>query len=420
MPAPRLALLGALALAALCLVPTRAGAQDVDLLRAVATDLAVSSTYRNQRSQVASLVDGSLETAWNSRTGELAGAWIEVRIPASARVSAIQLTAGFTHVTPRADLFPGNHRVRRVRVSRDGVVLGEHTLEVESRALQSLPVSGPGGVYRVEIVEVLPGSRTDWREVCISELRVLGSDAAARAGRRLPRTAVGALPPPRVATPPDRAALGRAHRQRVAAIERRWLELERLANGGREGSAPDDLWGNDVAEIERIRRAVLTETAAFVEPVDEVEADGLRIAALTAAPTSWPEWQHAPQLTADLEALARAMGAAGNYLADDAARCRWARTLGRIHLARAASFARAEREHGEMDEADGVRQPRGGPDLWMIATTLTDAEQEWSRNTRGVAARLRRMTMPADLRSSADFQAVLHQCDVAQATCGWP
>ena len=73
-----------------------------------------------------------------------------------------------------------------------------------------------------------------------------------------------------------------------------------------------------------------------------------------------------------------------------------------------------------MDEADGVRQPRGGPDLWMIATTLTDAEQEWSRNTRGVAARLRRMTMPADLRSSADFQAVLHQCDVAQATCGWP
>ncbi len=78
---------------------------ELDLLHAVRSDLAASSAYRNQSSQVAALIDGDLETAWNSRTGELVGAAIEVRLPADVHVNAIALTAGFTHMQRGTDLF---------------------------------------------------------------------------------------------------------------------------------------------------------------------------------------------------------------------------------------------------------------------------------------------------------------------------
>jgi hypothetical protein len=167
----------------------------VDLLHATAASVAPSSAYQDDPDQVAALLDGSLETAWNSRTGELVGAYIEVRLPADATVTSIGLTAGFTHVSPRADLFPGNHRVTRVRVLHDGTEVGTYPLDPELRTLQSLPVTGGGGVYRVEIAEVLPGTRTDWQEACISELVVMGHAPEARAGSTVPRTAIGTLPP---------------------------------------------------------------------------------------------------------------------------------------------------------------------------------------------------------------------------------
>ncbi len=281
-----LASLTPLALVAL-VAPATAAAEDVDLLHAVGTDLAVSSTYRNQRSQADALIDGDLETAWNSRTGELTTSWIEVRVPASAHVSAIAMTAGFTHQSARADLFTGNHRVRRVRISRDGAVVGEHTLDPEQRGLQSIPVNGPGGVYRVEIVETLPGSRTDWREICVSELRVMGTDPGARPGQRIPHVALGARP--HVATPPDAAAVGRAHRQRVAAFERSWISIEQLAESPRVGSAPDETqWPADMQELVRTRRTTLTALADFVASVDELQGDALRTRAALRVPLEWP------------------------------------------------------------------------------------------------------------------------------------
>ncbi len=48
-----------------------------------------------------------------------------------------------------------------MRILHDGTALGEHTLDVNLRTLQSLPVSGGGRVYRIEILETTPGSRTD-------------------------------------------------------------------------------------------------------------------------------------------------------------------------------------------------------------------------------------------------------------------
>jgi hypothetical protein len=409
--------------------PTTAVAQDVDLLHAVGTDLAVSSTYRNQRGQADALIDGDLETAWNSRSGDLTTSWVEVRIPASARVSVIAMTVGFTHQTPRADLFTGNHRVRRVRVSRDGAVLGEHTLDPENRGLQSIAIQGPGGVYRIEILETQPGSRTDWREVCISELRVMGTDPGARVGQRMPRVGVGSLPAPRVTTPPDPVALGRAHRQRVAAFERSWLSIERWAESPRVGSAPDeDLWPSDMQSLVSTRRSTLTALADFVAGVDEVEADALRARAALRVPLEWPSGDRERLLVADLEAIARAMEMVHRLLADDAARCRWARSLGRVYLTRAAMFARGDASLSDQSASEaevmGERVPRGENGridaLYRLSEMLGDAEREWSRNTRGVAARLRRVTPPERAQSAADLTRVIAQVAVCEQTCGWP
>jgi hypothetical protein len=139
------------------------------------------------------LVDGSLETAWNSRTGDLTGAWIEVRLPDDATVTSIGMTAGFTHVSPRADLFPGNHRVARVRVLHDGAEVGTYPLDPELRTLQSLPVTGGGGVWRIELAELRPGTRTDWQEACVSELVVMGNAPGARVGAHRPVLSIGTL-----------------------------------------------------------------------------------------------------------------------------------------------------------------------------------------------------------------------------------
>lgn len=166
----------------------------VDLLHAVPTAVAVSSAYRDDVEQVSRLFDGDLETAWNSRPGDLAGAWIAFRLPDGASVTSIGLTAGFTKVTERADLFTGNHRIARVRVTRAGETLVEHALDVGSREVQSIPVEGGGGDYRIEIVEVAPGTREGWRETCVSELRVMGRAPDARPDRYRPLAAIGELP----------------------------------------------------------------------------------------------------------------------------------------------------------------------------------------------------------------------------------
>ncbi len=184
---------------------------DVDLVHAVPTAIAVSSVYRDQTAQIARLVDGDPATAWNSRSGELTAAWIEVRVPSDATVSGIALTAGFAREGGDTDLFTGNLRVRAVRVLRDGQEIGRFELDPESRALQTLPVAGPGGAYRIEIAELVPGARADWQEVCVSELRVLGRSPSARAGAYEPATAIGALPDAASATaapplPPEDAA----------------------------------------------------------------------------------------------------------------------------------------------------------------------------------------------------------------------
>jgi len=154
----------------------------VDLLHTVQTTVATTSAYRDELRQIGFLFDGDMETAWNSATmpeGDTSSRSIYVRVPAGARVHAIELTAGFTKVQGASDLFAGNRRLRRVRVRHPG---GEvlATLDSEQRAMQRIPLEGGAGDYEIEILEWVQGTRPTWRELCISELRVMGeADASA-------------------------------------------------------------------------------------------------------------------------------------------------------------------------------------------------------------------------------------------------
>ena len=163
----------------------------VDLLHAVPSELRVSSVYEDETDQVERLVDGDLETAWNSASGDLVGAWIEFVVPEAARVGELRLTAGYTKLTERRDLFVGNHRIERIRVTQDDELVVEQTLDVEERGMQTVPIGRSGGRYRVEITAVREGTRRGWREVCISEFRVSGQADNARPGGFSPTLGVG-------------------------------------------------------------------------------------------------------------------------------------------------------------------------------------------------------------------------------------
>jgi hypothetical protein len=148
----------------------------VNLLVSAPTTVAVSSTVANANILPEHLVDGKLATAWNSQTGELAGAWIAVRVPADAKVKTIKLTAGFTQKDKKlGDLFTLNPRIKKVRVSQGGKVLVEKALDIENRGLQEIPVDIAGGDFEIRVVDVVPGKKKNWRETCVSELEVWGT-----------------------------------------------------------------------------------------------------------------------------------------------------------------------------------------------------------------------------------------------------
>ncbi|MCC6748807.1 MAG: hypothetical protein IT371_14200 [Deltaproteobacteria bacterium] len=167
---------------------------EVDLLRSEkGVVIAVSSAVSNPRIHPRQLVDGALDTAWNGRSGDLAGAWVAVRLPGPRRVSAVELTAGFASNKGKRDLFLGNYRIKRLRVVADGRPVGELTLDIEQRGLQRLPVKGTAREWRFEIVEVVAGTERRWREICVSELRLLGALAAGALDRAVPEFRVGSL-----------------------------------------------------------------------------------------------------------------------------------------------------------------------------------------------------------------------------------
>lgn len=167
----------------------------VDLLHTVRTTVAATA-FRDEATQLPHMYDGDPLTAWNSATlpaGDDAPRSVYVRLPEGVRVHAIDITAGFTKVRPQGDLFTQNLRIRRLRVRHPG---GEVlvTLNPEERALQRIPVEGAGGDWQLELLEWVPGSNANWRELVISELVVWGEADASVPRSTLPQAVVGTLP----------------------------------------------------------------------------------------------------------------------------------------------------------------------------------------------------------------------------------
>jgi hypothetical protein len=233
-------------------------APEVNLLSAVPSTVAVSSTVDNKTILPAHLVDGKLETAWNSKTGELEGSWIGFRLPASVTVKRIKLTAGFTKVDKKlGDLFTMNPRIKKLAVYRDGSLLREWDLDPESRALQEMAVNRPGGDYKITVTTLVPGTKKSWREVNISELEVWGTLDTGTPAAVKPAVRVGSL---------DGGVLTRA--QCVAAMKAaptditefstitlgKDLEACLLMHGGTADSADGQI---DVAIVKRAARPTL-------------------------------------------------------------------------------------------------------------------------------------------------------------------
>lgn len=169
----------------------------VSLLPVTDSRVAVSSTVDNPKDYPEHLIDGKLDTAWNGRTGDLAG-FIAFRVPREVHVASVQLTVGFDKVDKeKRDLFTANHRISRVRISRDGVLVREAALDVNRRGLQSIAIERPGGDFEIRVLETVPGTNANWKELVVSELVVLGDPGGARrAPPHIPRVRVGSLDAP--------------------------------------------------------------------------------------------------------------------------------------------------------------------------------------------------------------------------------
>ena len=295
----------------------------MDLLQAVPTTVRVSSVNHGRLEHVARLFDGDPQTAWNSESEDLVGAWIEVTLPADAQVESIALTSGHIREGGAADLFQGNHRVKKVRVLRDGEEVGTYDLDTESRGLQSLPASGSGGVWRIEVAEVVAGSRPTWKEICISELRFVGRAPGAAEDTRFPRWAVGEAPPEPPPEPPSDLRLA------THQLVDQWLAMERehLESGTpRDEDSPGWIRFDDADAVWRDLRRLLGRALALAGTTPE--ADRIRREVGLARDEYWSEEDEAALAVVDAALTAR-MRTEG-----DEAACRWAQGHARIRFQR--------------------------------------------------------------------------------------
>ncbi len=359
--------------------------------------------------------------------GDLVGAWIETRVPADATVVAIALTPGFTVVRGDSDLFLGNHRVARVRVLRDGVEVGTYALDVESRTPVRVPAGGAGGVYRIEVAELVPGNRPTWRETCISELQILGTAPGMTPASRVPRTAVGALPAPRPdPASVDRAALDAAQRRDLTWLANAWnglqADLKSLAENTGEPD-PDEYMRQDFG---RQRNAMLSRIATLAEIPAPAASDVLR--GRIARGLDWGDRRaRRTEVVADLDAMSAALEAIADLIGTDEARCRTAQTLAGLRLVPIANGARLASYYDEIDESErmAAEEPiTRGQIARARALDRDDARlgaiaQDFRRRPADSAARLTAMDTPTDPAVATEWPALRAQLERARTACGW-
>lgn len=169
-------------------------ARVVDLVYATKTLVAVSSKVQNPRDYPEHLIDNKPETAWNSETGDLKG-WIAFRVPKDAHADYLTITCGFDKVAKDGtDLFTANHRIKKIALERDGVKLGEHTLDTNVRTPQRIEIDKDGGEFKLKVLETVPGTNEKWRELVVSEVHLMGKTPAITRGiGERPRVLVGSF-----------------------------------------------------------------------------------------------------------------------------------------------------------------------------------------------------------------------------------
>ncbi len=166
----------------------------VDLLYATNAVVAVSSVVDNPRDLPEHLIDRVEETAWNGKTGDLVGAWIAFRVPSDSHVDYVTMSSGFDKQGKTEDLFLANHRITKVRISRNGTLLKEADLSPTVRLPQRIDIAEAGGDFKIEVVAVQPGTHAGWKEITVSELAVFGTPGAhPRAKKGPPLVHVGSL-----------------------------------------------------------------------------------------------------------------------------------------------------------------------------------------------------------------------------------
>lgn len=173
----------------------------IDLTRGVPVEIMVSSQVQNPAILPKHLVDGDLNTAWNSKTNQLEGAWIDVDARDGSLISELRFTVGHTgHGKKGEDYFTMNPRIAKVAVytnidAQNEVQLGEYKLDIANRGLQTVAFT-PRHQVRLEIVDIAPGSQKSWRETCVSELQAWGTPAKAVSDKPLVPTVTVYQPPP--------------------------------------------------------------------------------------------------------------------------------------------------------------------------------------------------------------------------------
>lgn len=146
----------------------------IDLLYRTKARVAVTSNVSNPKDYPEHLIDRRPETAWNGKTGDL-DARVLFRVPASARVRRLLLTVGYDKTTKEGDLFFMNHRVAQVALSHEGRLVGTFDLDPENRKPQAIEIDEPGGTFELRATRTVPGTKSKWREIVLSELSVLGT-----------------------------------------------------------------------------------------------------------------------------------------------------------------------------------------------------------------------------------------------------
>ena len=191
----------------------------VELLHSYLSFVEVSSHVMNKTIKPEHLVDKDFNTAWNSKTGELVGAWLDVRVSGGAAIHEIKLTVGHTGKGPKGeDYFSMNPRITMLSVLDGPKVLASAPLDPNERGLQSVKLPTPhAGTVRLRIDAIVMGTKKTWKEVCISELEAWGippADAMPRAQRPIVSVYEPEPPPPLEVVPGkpvDIAALCESH-----------------------------------------------------------------------------------------------------------------------------------------------------------------------------------------------------------------